>query len=137
LIGHVKDSPAFVQTSAIANVLSAMKRHHIKRILSLTGTGARMPNDTPSLVDRVLNTGIAIIDPERINDGIAHVDVLRESDADWTILRVLKLTDFTVHSYKLTEHGPARLLVSRAVVADALLTILAEDKFHKQAPIVS
>lgn len=137
LIGHVKDSPAFVQTSAIANVLSASKKHHINRVMSLTGTGVRMPGDTPSLSDRVLNVGIKLIDPERIQDGIAHADVLRESDADWTIVRVLKLADIPMHNYTLTEHGPARLLVSRAVVADALLTILLEDTYHKQAPIIS
>lgn len=137
LIGHVKDSPAFVQTSAIANVLSAMKKHRISRVLSLTGTGVRIPGDTPSLTDRVLNAGIKIIDPERIQDGIAHADVLRESDADWTLLRVLKLTDLPVHSYTLSDHGPARVFASRAVVADALLTILSDNSYHKQAPIVS
>jgi hypothetical protein len=114
-----------------------MKKHHINRIMSLTGTGVRMPGDTPSLTDRVLNAGIKIIDPERIQDGIAHADVIQESDTDWTIVRVLKLTDFPLHGYTLSDHGPARFLVSRAVVADALLTILTDNTYHKQAPIVS
>ncbi len=137
LIGHVKDSPAFVQTTAIANILSAMKKHKITRVLSLTGTGVRMPGDTPSLTDRVLNTGIKIIDPERIHDGIAHSDVLRDSDADWTILRVLKLTDLPAHKYDLSPTGPARLFTSRTVAADALIQILTDRSFFHQAPVVS
>lgn len=137
LIGHVKGSPAFLQTSATANILSAMKKHRITRILSLTGTGVRIDGDTPSLIDTVLNAGVRFVDPERIIDGIAHADVLRESDRDWTLLRVLKLTDFPSHTYTLTTGGPARVLVSRHVVADALLKIIEEKSFSKQAPVVS
>lgn len=137
LIGHIPNSPAFVQTTAISNVLSAMKAQGITRIVSLTGTGVRMPDDQPSLVDRVLNIGIKIIDGDRIRDGIAHADVLQESDADWTIMRVLKLTDLPAHSYTLTSGGPGRTLVSRAVVAEAILEVLTKHSHIKEAPVVS
>lgn len=137
LIGHVKGSPAFLQTSATANILSAMKKQNMTRVISLTGTGVRIAGDTPSLVDRMLNIAVKFADPERIVDGIAHADVLRESDLEWTLLRVLKLTDLPIHRYKLSSGGPARLLVSRHVVADALLKIIEDKSFTKQAPIVS
>lgn len=137
LIGHVKGSPAFLQTSSTANILSAMKKQGVRRLLSLTGTGVRFPDDTPSYIDRALNLSIKLIDPERIRDGIAHADVIKESDTDWTILRVLKLTDFPMHHYEVTTTGPARILVSRHVVADALLRIISENAYSKHAPIVS
>jgi putative NADH-flavin reductase len=137
LIGHVKGSPAFLQTSSTANILSAMKKHNISRVMSLTGTGVRIPGDTPSLVDKMLNIAVKLADPERIVDGIAHADVLRESDLDWTLLRVLKLTDLPLHKYALSSGGPARLLVSRHVVADALLKIVADKTYIKKAPVVS
>jgi putative NADH-flavin reductase len=137
LIGHVKGSPAFLQTSSTANILSAMKKHNMSRVLSLTGTGVRMAGDKPSLVDKMLNIAVKIADPERIIDGIAHADVLRESDLDWTLLRVLKLTELPMHKYSLSPGGPARLLVSRHAVADALLKIIEEKSFKKQAPVVS
>lgn len=137
LIGHVKGSPAFLQTSSTANILSAMKKQGVRRVLSLTGTGVRFPDDTPSFIDRLLNFGIKLIDPERVRDGIAHADVIKESDTDWTILRVLKLTDLPVHQYELTTTGPARILVSRDAVADALLRIIHENAYSKHAPVVS
>ncbi|MEO5691291.1 MAG: NAD(P)H-binding protein [Candidatus Saccharimonadales bacterium] len=137
LIGHIPNSPAFVQTTAISNVLSAMKAQRITRIVSLTGTGVRMPGDKPSLIDHVLNVGIKIIDGDRIRDGIAHADVLRESDADWTIIRVLKLTDLPMHSYTLTSGGPARTLVSRAAVSEAIIEVLTQKTHYKEAPVIS
>lgn len=137
LIGHIPRSPAFVQTTAISNVLSAMKKQGIRRIVSLTGTGVRIKGDKPSFVDRIMTLAITAIDPQRIRDGIAHADVLRESDTDWTIIRVLKLTNLPMHRYTLTPGGPARVLVSRASVADAILRVLLDDSHRKQAPVIS
>lgn len=137
LIGHVKDSPEFLQTSATANILSAMGKHHIHRLVSVTGTGVRRPGDTPSLADRVLNIGLRIADPARLRDGRAHADVLIDSDVDWTILRVLKLTNYGKERYRLTDHGPARTFVSRATIASAILDILIDDSHIRQMPVVS
>lgn len=137
LIGHIKGSPAFLQTSSTANILSAMKKQGVRRLLSLTGTGVRFEDDTPSFIDKLLNLSIKLIDPERIRDGIAHAEVIKESDTDWTILRVLKLTDLPMHVYELSTTGPARVLVSRQVVADALLRIINENAYSKHSPVIS
>lgn len=137
LIGHINGSPAFVQTTATSNILSAMDKYGVKRLISLTGTGVRIAGDTPSLIDRVLNIGISIIDPARIRDGQAHADVIRNSDVDWTILRVLKLTDFGHHTYSLSEHGPARVVVSRKTVASIVLALLVDGTYIKLMPVVS
>lgn len=137
LIGHVKGSPAFLQTTAMTNILSAMDRYGIKRLVSLTGTGVRDKNDMPSLADKIVNTAIETLDPARIRDGKAHVDVIKESAADWTVLRVLKLTDMPYHAYYLTDHGPGRTFVSRASVAAAIVNILVDGLHKKSMPIVS
>ena len=137
LIGHGKDSPAFLQTTATSNTLSAMKKLGITRFVSLTGTGVRKDGDEPSLIDRILNFAVQIADPARIHDGKAHAEVVKESDVEWTIIRVLKLTDFRPHKYRLTDHGPARLLASRATVAVAILHVLVEGSHKKLMPVVS
>lgn len=137
LIGHGKNSPAFLQTTATSNILSAMKKYHVTRFVSLTGTGVRIDGDTPSLTDRLLNIAVRMVDSARIRDGKAHADVIIESDVDWTIMRVLKLTDFGLHSYRLTNHGPARLLASRKTVASAILHVIVEGLHKQSMPVVS
>lgn len=136
-IGHVKGSPATVQSDAIKNAVEAMKKENIKRIISLTGTGVRLPEDRPSLVDKLINTLVTIIDPDRVKDGIMHAKVLKESGLDWTIIRVLKLQNSKPKPFMLKMHGPAKLITSRREVADAVLMAMSDPNMVKQAPVIS
>lgn len=137
LLGHVKDSPAYLQTTAMSNTLSAMKKFGIHRLMSLTGTGVRAEGDRPSLIDYVLNTSVRLIDPARMHDGKAHADVIKDSDVDWTIVRVLKLTDGPEQSYRVTTSGPAKTFISRRTVAEAMVRMLHDNAYVRQLPVLS
>lgn len=136
-IGHVKGSPSRVQTQAMHVLADAMSEEDIRRVVSLTGTGVRMPGDRISLVDRVLNAAVEIVDPQRIQDGRAHVEVLKESGLDWTVIRVLKLQNIKPKPFTLTPSGPTKWVVGRGEVAQAALQVLEENSFIRQAPIIS
>lgn len=102
-IGHVKDSEPNVQTIAIQRVVEVMKASGINRLVSLTGTGVRFPNDKISLIDRILNLSISIIDPARVKDGKNHVEVLKASNLDWTVIRVLKLQNVPLNHLRFAN----------------------------------
>jgi len=136
-IGHVRGSEADVQSRAIQNIIDVMKNLNIQRVISLTGTGVRFPGDKITLIDRFLNFGISIVDPKRINDGKKHVEILKNSSLDWTILRVLKLQNIKPKTFKLTESGPTKTLVGRREVALAVLQIVEESSFVRKAPMLS
>ena len=137
LIGHVKGSHARTQTESIRNIIASMRKNNIKRLISLTGTGVRFPGDRPNSIDKVLNFSIKLIDPQRILDGIDHVEEIKYSDLDWTIVRVLKLQNTRPTSFRLTEGGPAKLITSRVEVAKACLEVLEKNEFMQKAPIIS
>lgn len=136
-IGHGKDSPATVQTDAIDNAISVCTKLKIKRLISLTGTGVRYPGDIIPLIDRFLNFGVNIVDPKRVEDGKKHVKALEVSQLDFTVLRVLKLTNSKPTPYYLTTHGPVKTFTSRQEVAQAALEVLENKSFSRQAPILS
>jgi len=136
-IGHVKGSPPHVQTDAMRALTAVMKDHGMQRIVSLTGTGVRFAGDRIPLIDRLLNLGISTIDPARVNDGREHVQVLKESGLDWTVIRVLKLQNVAPKPFKLTPHGPTKWYVGRQEVAQAALQVLEQGSFIQQAPIIS
>jgi NAD(P)H-binding len=136
-IGHVKGSEPNVQTIAIQKVVDVMKEVGVNRLVSLTGTGVRFPGDKISLIDRFLNLSISIIDPARVKDGKNHVGVLKNSDMDWTVIRVLKLQNVPPKPFVLREHGPTKWYVGRQEVAQAVLQVLEQHSFIKQAPIIS
>lgn len=136
-IGHVKGSEPNVQTIAIQKVVDVMKELGVKRLVSLTGTGVRFPGDKISLIDRFLNLSISVIDPARVKDGKNHVEVLKNSALDWTVIRVLKLQNVPPKPFSLREHGPTKWYVGRQEVAQAVLQVLEQRSFIKQAPIIS
>ena len=136
-IGHVKGSPAHVQTDAMRVLCTAMEHEGITRLISLTGTGVRFPGDKISLIDRILNTSIAVIDPKRIQDGKDHVVLLQQSSLEWTVIRVLKLQNIQPKSFSLKPGGPTKWVVGREEVAAAVLQVIEQDSFIRQAPIIS
>ena len=137
LIGHVKGSPEHLQTDTMKALSAAMKAENIKRCVSLTGTGVRFPGDKITLIDRLLNTAISIIDPIRIRDGKDHVAFLQQSQLEWTVLRVLKLQNIKPRAFRLSQNGPTKSIVGRHEVAQAILQLLKTDSFIRQAPMIS
>lgn len=139
VLGHIKGSDPLMQTKGMINIVKAMKELNVKRVLSLTGTGARAENDKPSVIDIFLNFIVKLVDPNRINDGVEHVKVLRNSNLDWTVVRVLKLSkkDSEVGEYKLTEGGPAELQTSRKKVAKVLVDLIDDKKYIGKLPVIS
>lgn len=136
-IGHVKGSPASIQTNAMQVLVRAMEAQGIRRLVSLTGTGVRVPGDHITLIDRFLNLGVGIVDPARVADGRNHADVLQKSELDWTIIRVLKLQNVTPKPFTLTPHGPTKIYVGREEVARAALQVLENGTFIQELPIIS
>jgi putative NADH-flavin reductase len=136
LIGHVKGSPENVQTDAMKIIVAAMQAAGIRRIVSLTGTGVRAEGDVITLLDRILNLSIGIVDPARVRDGINHVQVLRESMLDWTVVRVLKLQNVSPSPYALHLHGPTKPYVGRREVAGALLEVIEDNSYIGELPII-
>jgi len=137
LVGHVRGSTATMQSDAMHIAIAAMHAEGVVRLISLTGTGVRIAGDDVTFIDRIMTTAVGLIDPKRIADGRIHVGVLKSSDLDWTVLRVLKLTNRRVSSFKLTEHGPTKTFVSRAEVSEALLQIAEQGGYSKALPMIS
>ena len=139
VLGHIKGSDPLMQTRGISNIVHAMKDLGIKRVLSLTGTGARVEGDTPSVIDRFLNVLVKAIDPNRISDGLMHVKILKESGLDFTVVRVLKLSSRNkkYKNYTLTDGGPAELQTSRKKAARVLVDLINDRQYITKQPIIS
>ena len=139
VLGHIKGSDPLMQTKGMQNIVNAMQEFGVKRVLSLTGTGVRTSGDKPSILDRVLNIAVGFVDPDRVRDGIEHAKILQNSNLDWTIARVLKLSksDKLFKDYELTYGGPAEPLTSRKKVARVLVDLVLDQKFIKKMLVIS
>jgi putative NADH-flavin reductase len=136
-IGHTKTSPRYVQSDAIRQLLKVGETMGMERIISLTGTGVRMPNDKITVIDRILNIFVALFDPARVRDGMQHANILKKSQSEWTIIRVLKLQNTPPRPFHLSANGPTKLFVSRQDVARAALEVIENHTFVREMPILA
>lgn len=140
LFGHVKDSPEWLQTNGTKNIISAMQKYSVERIISLSGGGLPFPEkDKPKFADHLIRTIMKIAVPKVLNDAIAHADVLKASNKKWVIVRGPRLTnDERNSSYRVGWVGVnASTKISRSDLADFILRQVEDDSFNFQMPFVS
>jgi putative NADH-flavin reductase len=138
--GQVKGAPEDLQRRAIGHILAAMDEHGVRRIVTLTGAGVRIPGDTPKVVDRVFGTALKLLQGKLLEDSVAYVDAVRSSDTDWTVVRAPRLLDgpatgSTVSRPHVGQGTSSKL--TRADLATLLLDIAADDATIGTAPAVS
>ena len=139
VLGHVKGSPKNLLTEATTHMVQAMQRQGITRIVTLTGGGVRQPQDRPKLPDRIITGLLKVISPQTLADAEGHVEVLRGSDLDWTVVRGPRLTDKPRRgTYRVGWVGvDASTQVSRDDLADFLVTQIDDREYVHQLPFVS
>jgi hypothetical protein len=77
--------------------------------------------------------------PKVLNDAIAHAEVLQKSGQKWVIVRGPRLTnDARRGSYRVGWVGVnASTKISRADLADFILTQVEDESYNFQMPFVS
>jgi putative NADH-flavin reductase len=139
LFGQVKGSPKNLQTEGTRHIVEAMKKHGLRRILSLSGGGLPYPKDQPKLPDHLIRLLMRVAVPDLLKDAKQHAEVLRQSGLDWTIVRGPMLTDREQKGqYRVGWVGVnASTQIGRADLADFILQQVEEDRFVHQMPFVS
>ena len=138
-LGHTKTSPKDVQTRGTAHIVAAMKKHGVRRVVSLTGAGVPDPADRPKPVDRVFTGLLKILQRDVLEDARRHAEILNESGLDAVIVRAPRLTDGPATGrYRVGAVGKdSGTKISRADVAGFMLRELTDDEYLGQMPMIS
>jgi putative NADH-flavin reductase len=131
-------TPGMMETAA-RNIVAAMHKHGLRRLISTTGAGVRHPQDRPKLSDHVIMGLLTLLAGAVLRDSAANVEVLRSSGLDWTIVRFPRLTNGPrTGKYRIGYVGKdSGSQLSRADAADFVLRELAEGKYSGQMPVLS
>jgi putative NADH-flavin reductase len=130
--------PGMMETSA-KNIVAAMKKYGVKRLISTTGAGVRQPEDKPKLADHFIGFLLNLLAKDVVLDSAANVRVIQNSALDWTVVRFPRLMDGEHTSkyrvgYVSKESGTQ---LGRADGADFVLKELTEKKWLRKLPLVS
>jgi putative NADH-flavin reductase len=138
-LGPTRPPVPGMMESAAKNIISVMQKHGLKRLLSTTGAGVRDPEDQPKLFDKMMKTLLTFMAKEVLQDSEANVNLIRDSNLDWTIVRFPRLLD-GAHTGKygvgyVGKNSGSQLL--RADGVDFILKELEKGDYINKTPIVS
>ena len=130
--------PGMMETSA-KNIVAAMKKHGVRRLISTTGAGVRQPEDRPKLSDHVISALLNLLAKSVVLDSAANVRVIQNSDLDWTVVRFPRLVDGerTGKARPGYVNRVSSTKLSRADAADLVLEELVENKWLRKLPLIS
>ncbi|WP_182353464.1 NAD(P)-dependent oxidoreductase [Flaviflexus huanghaiensis] len=140
VIGHVKGSPATLQADGTTFIVNAMQRHGVSRIITLSGGGLRAEGkDKPKMADRMIRGLLKVLSGRVLADAEAHVDVLKRSGLEWTVVRGPRLTEEPgTGSYRVGwVGGDSTTKLSRDDLADFILTQIDDRQYVWDMPFVS
>jgi putative NADH-flavin reductase len=130
--------PRMMETAA-RNILTAMSKHGVRRLIATTGAGVRQPEDQPKLMDTIIGVLLNLLAHEVIRDSAESVRLIQSSDLDWTIVRFPRLMDGP-HTGKyrvgyVSKESSTQF--SRADGADFIRKELTEKNWLRKLPLVS
>jgi putative NADH-flavin reductase len=137
-LGTRSSKPTTLFSASTANLIGAMKKHGVRRLVCLTGIGAGDSKGHGGfLYDRFL---LPFVVRNQYQDKDRQEEIVRRSGLDWVIVRPARLTNesatgeyhvfFSGDSYRATT-------ISREDVAAFMLAQLTEDRYLHQAPVIS
>lgn len=139
VFGQVKGSPATLQTDGTRLIVDAMTAHGVSRLVTLSGGGLRAPQDKQGVPDKVIRYLLKTLSGHVLADAEGHLEVLRKSGLDWTVVRGPRLTENPGKgTYRVGWVGVnASTQISRDDLADFILTQTGDRTFVGEMPFVS
>jgi len=132
-----KGKPSVMTAESTKNIVSAMEKHGVKRLVVISVAGIAVEQDKrgKNFIDALIKFFLKDVYTDREN----QLKVLEESKVDWVAVRVSRLTNEAQTSSVKTFFGnpSPTLKISRADLADFMLKQLTDNQWLRQAPIVS
>lgn len=127
-----------ILSTAMKHIIPAMKKAGIKRIVTLTGAGAKLPDEKLSFINFLNRTAISLGAKAILKDSEDHLKLLSNSQLEWTSLRSPVMTNNDSARYKLSLESPAPWeLIGRHSVVLALLHVIENNPMPRKAPFIT
>lgn len=138
-LGPVRKERKDVMELAAKQTLPAMKKHGVRRLVTLTGAGVPQPGDQPKAFNRLMSFLLGLLAKEVLEDSIRHAELVRGCGLDWTIVRVPVLADGPAQGrYRIGMVGVnSGARINRADVAAFMLKAATDPEMIGKAPVIS
>jgi hypothetical protein len=124
-------------TRGTQNILNAMKKYRVNRLIISAGSPLPQPNDTPDIRFKLLRVIVKLLALAAYKDTAGSIEIVRASDVEWTIVRMGRAADGPPTGVKAGYVN--RDMGIRITGADAAAFILSEvqqGKYIRLAPVI-
>ena len=132
-----RGKPAVMAAESTKNIVSAMEKYGLKRLVVTSVAGVPVPQDKRG--SNLLSALIKLFLRDVFTDRENQLAVLESSTLDWIAVRIPRLTNEAARGSVTAFFGnpsPA-MKVTRADLAEFMLKQLTDDQWLRQAPIIS
>ncbi len=127
-------------TQGMHNIIDAMKKQGVRRLIISSTLSAKDPNDLSEFRAKALVNFAKITMHAAYEEIVSVAETVRASDLDWTIVRLTMLNNNPKSGKVRAGHlgrGEVRTWISRADIADFMLKQIQDTKYLRQAPAIS
>jgi putative NADH-flavin reductase len=138
-LGPSKTSPKNMMETAAKTIITAMRKHGVTRLVSVTGAGVPAPQDQPKLVNHIFSFALGLLAADVLRDSKAHVSTIEGSGLEWVVVRVPRLTDDPpTGKIRVGWAGVnTGTTIGRADVASFMLKQVTDASHLRQMPMIS
>jgi putative NADH-flavin reductase len=136
-LGTRSARPTTLFSESTQNVIGAMNKHGVRRLVCITGIGAGdSKGHVGFLYDRII---LPFVVKNIYEDKNRQEEAIKQSDLDWVIVRPARLTDEPAKGeYNVFLGGSyTAKTISRADVAAFMLAQLTDDTYVRELPVIS
>jgi putative NADH-flavin reductase len=136
-LGTRSTRPTTLFSQSTHNLISAMNKHGVRRLVCITGIGAgESKGHVGFLYDRIM---LPFVVKNIYEDKNRQEEAIKQSDLDWVIVRPARLTDEAAKGeYRVYLGGSyTAKTISRADVAAFMLAQLTDETYVHKMPVIS
>jgi putative NADH-flavin reductase len=136
-LGTRSTRPTTLFSESTHNVISAMNKHGVRRLICISGIGVGdSKGHVGFLYDRIIRPFVV---KNVYEDKERQEEAIKQSDLDWVIVRPARLTDEPAKGeYRVYLGGSyTATKISRADVAAFMLAQLTDDTYVRKTPVIS
>ena len=136
-LGTRSTRPTKLFSESTHNIIGAMDKHGVRRLVCITGVGAGdSKGHVGFLYDRII---LPFVVRNVYEDKDRQEEAVQQSDLDWVIVRPARLIDKPARGeYKVFLGGSyTAKTISRADVADFMLAQMKDSTYVHKTPVIS
>ena len=133
-LGITGNKPSTVLSGATGLILQAMEECSVKRFICMSSAGVE-GSDGGFWFGKII---MPLFLKHIFEDKKRQIEVIKQSRADWVIIRPVGLTDSPkTGRYRINEGKPTSKSIPRADVADFMLKLMTDTRYDFKMPAIS